>query len=259
MASDSNFADPLLLIDRLFRPVGRWAFLLGDAFRTPRQLPRYRYHIFRQMVKIGLASLPIVVLAAAFVGAVTIVQAEYQMDNPFAPRSGIGLIVTATVVMELGVLVTAFILSGRIGARIGAELASMRVGEQIDAVEVMGINAAGFLIVPRVVAGTITLPILYVVACTVAVSSAMMLAQSSGIVSPAIFLEGARAYFEPYDLFYGMTKAAVFGFLMTSISCYKGFYASGGAEGIGRSATEAAVMSCIYILAADYILAEVLL
>ena len=241
------------------RPIGRWALLLRDAFRTPRQFPKYRYHLFRQMVEIGIRSLPIVVLSSAFIGAVTIVQADYQMENPFTAKSGIGMIVTATVIMELGVLVTAFLLSGRVGARIGAELASMRVGEQIDAVEVMGINAAGFLIVPRVIAGTIMLPILYVAACAVALTSAMLLAQTSDIVTPALFLKGARAYFEPYDLFYGMTKAAMFGFLMTSISCYKGFYATGGAEGIGRSATEAAVMSCVYILVADYMLAELLL
>lgn len=252
-------ATPLVLIGKLFQPIGRWALLLRDAFSTPSQFPKYRYNLFRQMMVIGIASLPIVVLAAAFMGAVTVVQADYQMDNPFVPKSGIGLFVTATVVMELAVLVTAFLLAGRVGARIAAELASMRIGEQIDAVEVMGINAAGFLIVPRVIAGTITLPILYVAACFVGISSAMLIAQSSDIASTSLFLKGARTYFEPYDLFYGMTKAAVFGFLITSISCYKGFYASGGAEGIGKSATEAAVLSSIYILAADYILAEVLL
>jgi phospholipid/cholesterol/gamma-HCH transport system permease protein len=252
-------ANPLSLIGESFRPIGRWAFLLKEAFSSPRQYPKYRYNLFRQMVEIGLNSLPIVMLAAAFTGAVTTVQADYQMDSPFAPESGIGMIVTASVVMELGVLITAFILCGRVGARIAAELASMRVGEQIDAIEVMGLNAAGYLIAPRIVAGALTLPILYAAACVVAITSAILLSSSSDVVSTQVFLKGARTYFNAYDIFYGIVKASVFGFLITSISCYKGFYASGGAEGIGQSATHAAVLSCIYVLFADYILAEILL
>lgn len=257
--SGLRFAVTLAWVGEIFRPIGRWAYLLKEAFGTPREYPKYRYNLFRQMVQIGLASLPIVMVSAAFVGAVTTVQADYQMDNPFVPESGIGMIVTASVILELGVLITAFILSGRIGARIAAELASMRVGEQIDAVEVMGINATGYLIVPRVIAGTLTLPILYVAACFVAIGTAIAMSHLTGVVSAQVFLKGARTYFTSYDVFYGMTKAAAFGFLLTSISCYKGFYASGGAEGVGRSATEAAVLSCVYILFADYLLAEILL
>jgi phospholipid/cholesterol/gamma-HCH transport system permease protein len=251
--------DPITLSAAAIRPIGRWAFLLAEAFSTPREFRKYRISLFRQMVEIGLASLPIVMLAAAFTGAVTTIQADYQFKSPLAPASGIGTVVTASVVLELGVLITVFILSGRVGARIAAELASMRIGEQIDALEVMGINAAGYLIVPRVVAGTVMFPLLYIAASSVAILAATLLAQSSDIITTEVFLKGARRYFEPYDVFYGLIKATVFGFILTSISCYKGYRAHGGAEGIGRSATRAAVLSSVYILFADYILAEVLL
>lgn len=249
----------LSYVERAFSPIGRWALLLTEAFSTPYEFPRYRYNLFRQMRQLGIESLPIVMLAAGFAGAVTTVQADYQLESPFVPLSGIGSIVTASVVLELGVLITMFMLAGRVGARIAAEIASMRVGEQIEALEVMGINAVGYLFVPRVLAGTLMFPLLYVAACISAITAATLLVQAEGMASTQLFLKGARAFFEPYDAIYGATKALVFGFLLTSISCYTGYRAGGGAEGIGRAATRAAVISSIYVLLADYILAEVLL
>ena len=249
----------LAFVGGIFSPVGRWAFLLGEAFGTPGEFRKYRYDLFRQMRHLGIESLPIVMLASAFAGAVTTVQADYQLKSPFVPASGIGSIVTASVVLELGVLITVFMLAGRVGARIAAELASMRVGEQISALEVMGINAVGYLIVPRVLAGTLMLPLLYIAACIVGVGAAALLVHLQDIVTIPVFMKGARDFFEPYDVLYGATKALVFGFLLTSISCYVGYHAKGGAEGIGRAATQAAVLSSIYVLVADYILAEILL
>lgn len=247
------------IVRGMFQSIGRWAFLLIEAFSSPRHFGKYRYDIFRQMVVIGLASLPIVMTAALFMGAVTTLQAEYQMDSPFVPESAIGTVVTASVVLELGALITVFILVGRVAARIAAELASMRIGEQIDALEVMGINAKGYLVVPRVLAGTLTLPILYVAACGVGITTAALIAHTRDIISLSVFIKGARTFFDAFDVFYGMTKAAVFGFLLTSIACYKGFYAGGGAEGVGDSATEATVVACVYVLIADYFLAETML
>lgn len=240
-------------------PIGRWALLLREAFSTPREFPKYRYNLFRQMMALGVSSLPIVMLGAAFTGAVTTVQADYQLDNPLAPEWGIGSIVAASVVLELGVLITVFVLAGRVGARIAAEIASMRVGEQIDALEVMGINSVGYIFAPRILAGTVMFPVLYVAACFVAIGTAAVLVVAEDITTIPIFLKGARTFFDLYDAVYGLIKAVVFGFLMTSISCYQGYRAGGGAEGIGQAATQAAVLSSIYILLADYILAEVLL
>lgn len=249
----------LTYAERAFAPIGRWGMLLQEAFSTPREYRKYRYNLFRQMRQLGIDSLPIVMLASGFAGAVTTVQADYQLKSPFTPASGIGSIVTASVVLELGVLIMVFMLSGRVGARIAAEIASMRAGEQIEALEVMGINAVGYLFAPRVIAGIVMFPILYVAACIVGIASAAFLVQAQDIMTMQLFLKGARNYFEPYDAIYGATKAVVFGFLLTSISCYTGYRAGGGAEGIGRAATRAAVLSSIYVLLADYVLAEILL
>ncbi|NNE35990.1 MAG: ABC transporter permease, partial [Rhodothermales bacterium] len=155
--------------------------------------------------------------------------------------------------------VTGFILAGRVGARIAAELGTMRVTEQIDALEAMGLNSIGYLIVPRVLAGVIMFPILYITASFVGISGGMLVGHFFGFVPAGEFLEGAREFFQPFDPIFGMIMAFVFGFTITAISCYKGYYTMGGAEGVGRSTTEAAVMSCVFILVADLVLAATLL
>jgi phospholipid/cholesterol/gamma-HCH transport system permease protein len=219
----------------------------------------YRKNLFEQMVKFGIESLPIVALTAAFSGAVTTVQVAYQLISPFIPKTVIGSIVAPSMVLELGVVVTGFILAGRVGARIAAELGTMRVTEQIDALEAMGLNSVGYLIVPRVLSGIFMFPVLYVASCFVGIAGGLLVGAWGGYVSVGEFIQGARDFFQPFDPFFGLIKAIVFGFGITSISCYKGYYTEGGAEGVGRSTTEAAVMSCVYILVADLVLAVALL
>lgn len=240
--------------------LGRYVLLLWRAFTAPpRELARHRADFSRQMMRLGLASLPIVMLAAAFTGGVTTVQAIYQMRSPLIPKSTIGAIVVPSMILELGVLVAAFILAGRVGARIAAEIGAMRASEQIDALEVMGLSAPGYLVAPRVVAGTLMFPVLYVAACVVGAGAGTLVASASGALTPAEFILGARSFFTPFDALYGCTKALVFGFIITSVACYKGYYVEGGAEGVGESTTEAAVTSCIFVLLADYVLAATLL
>jgi phospholipid/cholesterol/gamma-HCH transport system permease protein len=243
----------------LAEPVGAFLLLLRDAFSTPRDFARYRDDFLVQMRRVGIDSLPVVMLAAAFTGAVTTLQSIYQMTSPLIPRSTIGAVVVPTIILELGVIITAFILAGRVGARMAAEIASMRVNEQIDALEVMGLNASGYLVAPRVVAGTLMLPILYVAACGVGSAAGYLAAAGSDFLTTQQFIEGARQFFTTFSAFYGTIKAVVFGFIITSVACYQGFTAEGGAEGVGRSATRAAVLSCVYVLVADFVLASTLL
>lgn len=219
----------------------------------------YRKNLWRQMVKIGVDSLPIVMMAAAFSGAVTTVQTSYQLVTPLIPRSIIGAIVVPSMILELGAVVTGFILAGRVGARIAAELGTMRVTEQIDALESMGLNSIGYLIVPRVLAGVVMFPVLYVAACFVGIGGGMLVGDLGGFVPAEVFLDGAREFFQPFDPIFGLIKSLVFGFLITSISCFKGYYTKGGAEGVGRATTQAAVASCVFLLMADLVLAAVLL
>ena len=239
--------------------LGRYSLLLVHAFGSLRDFATYRKNLVAQMLHIGVESIPIVALAAAFSGAVTTVQTAYQLVSPFIPRSIIGSIVVPSMVLELGAVVTGFILAGRVGARIAAELGTMRVTEQIDALEAMGLNSIGFLIVPRVVAGVLMFPVLYIAACFVGIAGGILVGHVFGFVPAGEFMEGAREFFQPFDPVFGIIKSLVFGFTITSISCYKGYYTLGGAEGVGRSTTEAAVTSCVFLLVADLILAATLL
>lgn len=239
--------------------LGRFSLLLYQAFASLGEFSSYRKNLVHQMVHIGLESLPIVMLAAAFSGAVTTVQAAYQLVSPFIPKTIIGSIVVPSMVLEMGAVVTGFILAGRVGARIAAELGTMRVTEQIDALEAMGMNSVGYLIVPRVIAGVIMFPVLYVAACFVGITGGMLVGEIGGFVPVGQFVDGAREFFQPFDPVFGLIKSLVFGFTITTISCYKGYFTGGGAEGVGRATTEAAVTSCVYLLLADLVLAMILL
>ncbi len=254
-------ARPLDRPARLVEGFGRYCLLMGRAFNVPRDLrPRlYLRNLTTQMVRVGVDSLPIVLLATAFTGGVTTVQGLYQLENPLLPVSLIGSFVQQAVVLELGTLVTAFVLTGRVGARIAAELGTMRVTEQIDALEAMGINSRSYLVAPRVLAGVLMFPVLYVAACVVGMVTGATVAGLSGDLSTAVFWDGARQFFLPYDVAFGLIKSVVFGFAITSVSCYQGYYARGGAEGVGAATTQAAVMSCVFVLFADYVCAAVLL
>ncbi|MCS7082949.1 MAG: ABC transporter permease [Bacteroidetes bacterium] len=239
--------------------VGRYGLLLAQAFRSVHEWRTYRANLFVQAVRIGIDSLPIVVVAAAFSGAVTTLQTAYQFVSGLVPKSVIGSIVTESVILELAPVISALVLAGRVGARIAAELGTMRVTEQIDALEVMGLNAVSFLVLPRVLAGVLMFPVLITAAAVVGIAGGIVAGVTSGELPAAEFLVGARSFFKPFDVTFMLTKAVTFGFLVSSISCYQGYYASGGAEGVGRATTRAAVISCITVLLADYILAALLL
>lgn len=239
--------------------LGRYSVLMLNAFSTLGEFSTYRRNVWTQMVRIGVDSLPIVCMATAFSGAVTTVQTAYQLVSPFIPDSIIGAIVVSSMILELGAVVTGFILAGRVGARIAAELGTMRVTEQIDALESMGLNSIGYLIVPRVLAGIVMFPVLYIAGSFVGIAGGLLVGSLGGFVAAGDFIDGARQFFQPFDPVFGVIKAFVFGFAITTVSCYMGYYTEGGAEGVGRATTQAAVMSCVYLLLADLVLAAALL
>mgnify|MGYP006425438815 CR=1 FL=1 len=239
--------------------LGQYLMLLGKAFASLNEFRNYGQNWVEQMVRIGVDSIPIVALAAAFSGAVLTVQTTYQLASPFIPKTIIGSIVAPSMLLELSAVITGFILAGRVGARIAAELGTMRVSEQIDALEAMGLNSVSFLIVPRVLAGIVMFPVLYVIACFIGIGGGIFVAEVGGFLSAGEFMEGARQFFKPFDPFFGLIKSVTFGFIITSIACYKGYYTTGGAEGVGNSTTQAAVMSCVFILLSDLLLAVLLL
>ena len=242
-----------------FSELGKYSSLLYQALRSSMEFKTYRKSFFQEMVKIGYDSVPIIMLTGFFTGSVMTIQSAYQLDSAFIPLSTIGAIVSESILIELAAVISSLVLAGKVGARIATELGTMRVSEQIDALESMGFNSVSFLVVPRVLAGILMFPVLYIVACITGVGGGVLAGFFTGTVPVADFLKGARMYFHPWTLIFGFVKMFVFGFIITSISSYKGYYATGGAEGVGNSTTNATVLSCMVVLLADFLLAALLL
>lgn len=242
-----------------FQEIGKYSSLLYQALRSSTELKTYRKSFFHEMVKIGYDSVPIIMLTGFFTGSVMTIQSSYQLDSAFIPLSTIGAIVSESILIELAAVISSLVLAGKVGARIATELGTMRVTEQIDALESMGFNSVSFLVVPRVLAGILMFPVLYIVASVFGVGGGLLAGIFTGTVPVADYLQGARMYFNPWTLIFGFVKMFVFGFIITSISAYKGYFATGGAEGVGTSTTDATVLSCMIVLLADFVLAALLL
>jgi phospholipid/cholesterol/gamma-HCH transport system permease protein len=230
------------------------------SLRILQSLPRFhreRKLIVQQMLTMGVRSLPLITLTSVFTGAVAAWQAAYQFQN-FAPMRYLGTAVGKAVVIELAPVLSALVVAGRVGASIAAELGTMKVTEQVDALEVMGIDPVRYLVMPRVVSGLIMLPVLVLFADVIAILGALVVAVVMVNLSSETFLNGVRLFFELSDLYAGLIKAGLFGLIISLIGCYQGFATEGGAEGVGRSTTGAVVIASVLILVSDYFVATVL-
>ena len=228
---------------------------LRSLATLPRIFTSWRL-VIGQMLSMGVRSLPLVLLTSAFTGAVSAWQGAYQFQN-YVPMRYLGTAVGKAIVIELAPVLTALVVAGRVGASIAAELGTMRVTEQIDALEVMGINPIRYLVMPRIVSGVIMMPVLVMFANVVAILGALFVAVSLVHLSSETFLNGVRMFFRFSDLYAGLNKAAVFGLIISLIGCYEGFNARGGAEGVGRATTTAVVTASVLILISDYLLATI--
>ncbi len=238
--------------------VGRIAYLMWEMVRGLSEWRIWVPRAVEQAVHVGYGSLFIVLLTAGFAGGVTSLQAGYQYTGGIPVYFAAGVIVES-IVLELGPVLTGLILAGRIGARYAAELGTMRVTEQIDALESLGRSPVSHLIIPRVVAGTLMLPVLVIFANAIGIGAGWLAAKSSLGISNADFIYGAQYFFRPFDLYYSMIKSFAFGLAITIVPCYMGFSTKQGAEGVGRSTTAAVVSASILILFFDVALAKVLL
>ncbi|MCA9736117.1 MAG: ABC transporter permease [Gemmatimonadota bacterium] len=238
--------------------IGRWGQLV---FATARSVPRLREwfrHLPAQMARIGVESVPIAAFIALFTGVVLALQASYTFTGAI-PLYFVGTLVGKTMILELGPVLTGLALSGRVGANIAAELGTMRVTEQIDALETLGYDPIDYLVTPRVVAGVAMFPAVMVLATTVGVIAGWLTALGLLDMSTPEFLKGLRLFFEPFDVQFAIIKGLSFGAILTSIGCFFGFTTQGGAEGVGRSTTRAVVVSSMAILVLDAFWAAALL
>ncbi|MGH7712702.1 MAG: MlaE family ABC transporter permease [Gemmatimonadaceae bacterium] len=227
-------------------------FLIALSF--PRT---YMPQLVRQMRSIGVSSLPLAAIVAAFIGSVIALQTRYQLF-PGVQLSVVGLIVRQTIVLELGPLLTGLVLTGRVGARMTAEIGTMRVTEQIDALETLAYNPIAYLIVPRVIAGTIMLPLLVIFADAVGVMMGFFTAIFATDISWNQFSEGLRLSFSVFQVFYSLLKATIFGLAISFLCSYEGYTADVGAEGVGRSTAMAVVITSVAILVLDALTAVML-
>ena len=211
-----------------------------------------------QAVKVGYGSLFIIIVTASFAGAVTALQAGYQLTAGVPVYFASGVVVS-TIILELGPVLTALILSGRVGARYAAELGTMRVTEQIDAMESLGRSSVSYILLPRIIAVVIMVPVLVAVSNCVAILAGWFGLQSSMGMSYYDFTYGARFFFQPFYISYSIEKSIMFGLAIAVVPCYVGYYTEHGAEGVGKSTTGAVVSASVLILVLNAVLAKVLL
>ncbi len=244
-------------LEGFFEEMGRFIQMVGRVFAwTPR--PPYDWReLLRQMVKVGVNSMPVVLLTAMFTGMVLALQ-TFTVLSRFSAESFVGSLVALSMVRELSAVLSGLIVAGRAGSAMGAELGTMRVTEQIDALEVMATDPVHYLVVPRVWATTLTLPLLVILGNAVGIFGGYLVSVVLMKANPVSYVNRTFQFMGLDDLFSGVIKASAFGFLLAVIGCQQGFYTSGGAEGVGRSTTAAVVVASIAILVADFFLTRLL-
>ncbi len=238
----------------LFTHTGRFLLMVKRMVGIPENWKMYWKELMHQCVEIGIGSLGIVAIISVFIGAVSAVQTAYQLVSPVIPKSTIAVIVRDTVILEFAPTLTCIVLAGVVGSKIASELGNMRVSEQIDALEIMGINTKAYLVLPKILAALIVIPMLVVIAAILGIWGGRLAASASGILSAETFDRGLTIGFMPYNVTFALAKAYTFSFIISSIPAYYGYHVQGGALEIGRSSTQAVVTSCIMILLADYLL-----
>ena len=228
-------------------------------FTKPENWRMYWKEFMHQCVEIGIGALPIVVIISLFLGAVTTIQTAYQLVSPLVSAATIAQIVRDSMILELSPTVVSIVLAGVVGSKIASELGNMRISEQIDALEIMGINTKSYLIMPKILGSLVVIPCLIVISAVLGIWGGRTAASLSGIVATDIFDIGLRQNLNMYNINFALYKSYTFAFILSSIPAYFGYNVKGGSLEIGRASTSAVVVSCILILVADYALAALLL
>jgi phospholipid/cholesterol/gamma-HCH transport system permease protein len=233
--------------------------MLKGMFSKPENWKMYWKELMHQCVEIGIGSLWIVAIISVFIGAVSTVQTAYQLVSPLIPKSTIAQIVRDTVILEFAPTLTCIVLAGVVGSKIASTLGNMRVSEQLDALEIMGINTKAYMVMPKIIGSLIVIPMLVVISAVLGIWGGRFAGGAANILAPETFDRGLFQSFMPFNVTFALIKAYTFAFIISSISSYYGYNVQGGALEIGRASTQAVVTSCIMILLADYVLAAILL
>ncbi len=244
---------------KIIETVGLYIVFLRKVFTRPQKWSIFFQELVKEIDKLGIKSIGIVAIISAFMGAVITIQTAYNTENPFLPAYLVGLAARDSILLEFSSTIVALILAGKVGSNVASEIGTMRVTEQIDALEIMGINSANHLVLPKIVASVIFNPLLCILSMIVGIVGGWFVGSLTGAVTSQDFIDGIQAFFIPFYITYSLVKTVVFAFLLTSIPAFYGYNVEGGSLEVGQSSTKAVVFSSVMILLFNLILTQLLL
>jgi len=238
---------------------GNYFILMAKVFAKPEKFNIYYKQFLREIENVGINSFGIVVIISLFVGAVITIQTNYNLENPLLPRYLVGVTVRDSLLLEFSSTMVALILAGKVGSSIASEIGTMRVSEQIDALEIMGVNSASFLILPKIVAAMFFFPILSLLSMFVGIFGGYILCLFTDVISPSDYIYGIQYVFYPHYISYAVTKTVFYAFIIVTMSAFQGYFVQGGSLEVGRASTKGVVYSSIMVLLANLILTKLIL
>lgn len=244
---------------KFFAQVGRYFILMGKVFNRPEKWTIFLRHVGVEMEALGLNSIGIAAIISVFMGAVVTLQMAINFESPFIPKYLIGYATRETMILEFSSTVVALILAGKVGGNIASEIGTMRITEQIDALEIMGVNSANYLILPKIIAAVLFFPLLTILSIVIGTAGGWLICVFTGYINPDNYLDGIKLDFKQFSIVYSLVKTAVFAFIITSVSGFFGYYAKGNSLEVGRASTKAVVTSSITILIFNLILTQLML
>lgn len=247
------------LLKKKIEEVGQYFLLMKRVFERPDKFRMFLREMLKEMYKLGYDSLWIVIIISFFIGAVITIQLGLNLTSPLIPKFTIGFTTREIVLLEFSSTVMCLILAGKIGSSVASEIGTMRVSEQIDAIEIMGINSANFLILPKIVGIMLFVPVLVLISMFTGIIGGYIACSINPEMPISAYIQGIQYLFEPYYLFYSMVKSEVYVFLIASIAAFYGYFVKGGALEVGKASTKAVVSSSIMILVADLLLTQLML
>lgn len=241
------------------RSFGKYILFLGQVFRIPEKWREFFKSLVKEMYKLGVDSIPLVIVISLFIGAVITIQMTINIVSPLIPSYSTGLATREILILEFSSTMMSLILAGKVGSNISSEIGTMRVTEQIDALEIMGLNSANFIVLPKIIGFVLFVPVLYILSMFMGLLGGWVIAEFTSMITVEDYVYGIQSFFNEWYIWYSMIKTVVFGFIITSIAAYYGFYVKGGALEVGKASTNAVVSSSIMILLADVILTKLML
>lgn len=247
------------MLKNTFVSVGRYTLFMKMVFKKPEKRHIFWRQFINEADKLIMSSIVLVGVISLFIGGVLVIQTASNLTSPIIDKMYIGYMVRESLILEFCSTMVALILAGKMGSNISSEIGSMRITEQIDAMEMMGVNSAGFLVLPKITATTILSPFLMLLSLVLGLLGGWIVVSTTNIIPPASYITGIKAFYNGFYIFYSCFKMSLFCFMISSIAAFKGYYASGGSLGVGRSSTQAIVTTSILILMADLIVTQLML